>query len=106
MNSSTIDLFGECGGFATVLRLPTLIPEALGAVGLVFCVGLVAVAFTQPRRLLDPLPVAWILGLLVWNLIFVKNEIQQHFSMIAAVMAVVGIELLLPRASYLLTLLV
>ena len=92
-----IDLFGEGGGFATLLRLPTLIPEALGVVGLVFGVALVAVAFTQPRRLLDPLPVAWILGLLIWNVIFVGNEIQRHFSMLAAVMAVVGIGLLLPR---------
>src|SRR5262245_49482945 len=92
-----VDLFGEGGGFATLRHLPTLIPEALGFVGLVFGVALVVVAFTQPRRLLDPLPVAWILGLLTWNLIFVGDEIQRHFSMIAAVMALVGIGLLLPR---------
>src|SRR5262245_16338362 len=92
-----VDLFGEGGGFATLRRLPTLIPEALGLVGLVFGAALVIAAFTQPRRLLDPLPVAWILGLLTWNLIFVGSEIQRHFSMIAAVMALVGIGLLLPR---------
>jgi hypothetical protein len=92
-----IDLFGEGGGFATLRGLVTLIPEALGVVGLVFGVALVVAAFTQPRRLLDPLPVAWLLGLLTWNLIFVGDEIQRHFSMIAAVMALVGIGLLLPR---------
>jgi hypothetical protein len=68
-------------------------------VGLVFGVALVVAAFTQPRRLLDPLPIAWILGLLTWNLIFVGGEIQRHFSMIAAVLALVGIGLLLPRTS-------
>ena len=92
-----VDLFGEGGDFATLRRLPTLIPVALGCVGLVFGIALVVAAFTEPRRLLDPLPVAWILGLLTWNLIFVGSEIQRHFSMVAAVMALVGIGLLLPQ---------
>jgi hypothetical protein len=92
-----VDLFGEDGEFWTLRRLPALIPEALGCVGLVFGIALVMAAFTQPRRLLDPLPVAWILGLLTWNLIFVETEIQRHFSMVAVVMALVGIGLLLPR---------
>lgn len=91
-----IDLFGQAGGFATLYRLASLIPESLGVVGVAFGVALIITACTQPRRLLDPLPLAWIIGLLICNVVFVGNEIQRHFSMIAAVMAVVGTGLLLP----------
>jgi hypothetical protein len=91
-----IDLFGHVGRFATFRRLAFIMPESLGVVGAVFGAALVVAAVTQPRRLLDPLPIAGLLGLLIWNLVFVGNEIQRHFSMIGAVMAVVGIGLLLP----------
>ena len=93
-----IDFFGYREGFATLWRLPTLIAESLGIVGILFAFVLVVVGYSQPKRLLDPLSLAWLIGLILWNVIVIETEIQRHSSMVGSMLALVGIGLLLPPA--------